>query len=134
MIKPDYEILENNQSKIIIEVKRLYKDEKYKNSKKNDNNMNNIEKHLDQQIKQLRTYCIFEKKTQMIGVITNLKEWVFTKYDIRKEFQNKSSVFECSKTISIFDVENDQIHFNKRNLRLILEALENLDKEVIANE
>jgi hypothetical protein len=49
IIKPDYEILENNQSKIIIEVKRLCKDEKSKNIKKSENNnFNNIEQYLDQ--------------------------------------------------------------------------------------
>ena len=128
VIKPDYEILENNQSKIIIKVKRLYKDEKFIHNKKSGKIFNNIDKYLDQRIRQLRSYCIFEKKTQMIDLLTMKKHFVFTLYNIKNEFENQTIVFEWK--ISIFEIQKKEnsIYIMKKNLQLIMEANENLDK------
>jgi hypothetical protein len=48
----------------------------------------NVKVHLNQQIKQLRSYCIMQKKDQMVGVITNSKDWIFTRYDMKAELNN----------------------------------------------
>lgn len=46
---------------------------------------NTLEDHIPQQIKQLRTACIFEQKKYMVGVITNTRDWIFTQYDLEAE-------------------------------------------------
>ena len=72
----------------------------------------------------------------MIGLITNGKQFVFTLYNIKNELHNHVNVFQYSRTISILDIDqnDNKVYFIRKNLGLILEALENLDKQVIASE
>ena len=53
----------------------------------------NIKDHLVQQIKQVRSYCIKEKRNHMLGVITNSRDWVFTRYDLKAEIEKDSKKY-----------------------------------------
>lgn len=41
--------------------------------------------HLHKILKQLRLNCIQHGLKEIYGVLTNLKEWYFIKYDLEKE-------------------------------------------------
>jgi long-subunit acyl-CoA synthetase (AMP-forming) len=66
----------------------------------------------------------------MIGVMTNFKEWIFTKYSLKKEImkdinQSKETLnpFEMSKTFTILDDNFDIIPDQLTNVVIILEWL-----------
>jgi len=92
---------------MIIEVKKLIID---RNERQAGNEFiyTDITQNLEQSIKQLRTFCIHEKQDSMIGVITNFKDWIFTKYNLKAEMENEEAdnqnqeiVFEYSETYTI---------------------------------
>jgi hypothetical protein len=75
---------------MIIEVKKLIID---RNERQSGNEFiyTDITQNLEQSIKQLRTFCIHEKQDSMIGVITNFKDWIFTKYNLKAEMENEEA-------------------------------------------
>ena len=74
-------------------------------------------KYLKQHMEQLRSYCIHNKKLFMIGVITNFKDWYFTKYNMTEEINSQDQyqqenpnlpqvpVFEISEPHTIIKID-----------------------------
>eukprot|EP00347_Sterkiella_histriomuscorum_P010265 403376960 len=88
-VSPDLQIISNekvdnkNQTLYIIELK------KYANRTHNVNQNNQqLDLSLHQNFMQLRHHCIQHRQMKMLGILTNYKEWVFTKYSFEVEFQN----------------------------------------------
>ena len=112
---------------------------KNKNSKQREPIFVDVKDYLIQQMKQLRSYCIKEKKDFMVGVITNSRDWIFTRYDMQAEFKigedhfkeqkdkNRNHEFEHSSTFKIFEIneETGHIEFNDNHFRIVLGLLQN---------
>lgn len=78
----------------------------------------------------------------MIGVITNSRDWIFTRYDMQAEFgigkglddykqrteKDRNHEFEFSETFTIFKVneEDNTIVFNPSQLANVVKILEKL--------
>mmetsp|Transcript_7773 Transcript_7773/g.12055 ORF Transcript_7773/g.12055 Transcript_7773/m.12055 type:complete len:93 (-) Transcript_7773:27-305(-) len=81
---------------------------------------------------QLRSCCIEQKQEQMFGVITNSRDWIFTRYNIRTELENKNLAdmdhsdldwarpFEYSPTFRIFDLKDNQLEVNTAQLQQVV--------------
>ena len=82
LCRTDFELInvKTNETMLLVEVKQVFKDNKLIDIMNQENN-----KYLRQHMEQLRSYCIHNKKLFMIGVITNFKDWYFTKYNMIEE-------------------------------------------------
>ena len=122
--RPDFEIMnsDSGDSSCIIEVKKLVVmpwSGKHRQSKHREPQFLDVKDYLTQQMKQLRSYCIKEKKDSMVGVITNSRDWIFTRYDMQAEFKigedrfkqqtdkNRNHEFEYSTTFKIFEINEE---------------------------
>ena len=91
-------------------MQRPFKDGQYHG----DYEIVDIKTNLKQQIQQLRTYCIKEKKDQMVGVITNSKDWIFTRYDMKAEVEAAKFGFEKDKKRFEYSQKFEIFHLDKR--------------------
>jgi len=60
-------------------------------------------------MEQLRSYCIHNKKLYMIGVITNFKDWYFTKYNMIEEMRSQDQIIELNPQlpeVPVFEISN----------------------------
>ena len=51
----------------------------------------------------------------MLGVITNFRDWIFTKYNLKAEMENKGTAFEADKFHEIVDYKGEHITDIKAN-------------------
>jgi hypothetical protein len=72
----------------------------------------------------------------MVGVITNSKDWIFTRYDMKAEaegakfgFENEKKRFEYSQKFEIFhlDKRTNSIEIKYTELAQVVFLLENLN-------
>lgn len=49
----------------------------------------------------MRTYCLEDKRQEVYGIMTNFKEWIFTKYSLNKEV---SDIHRGAKNINPFEI------------------------------
>lgn len=72
----------------------------------------------------------------MVGVITNSKDWIFTRYDMKAEvegakfpLQNEKKRFEYSQKFEIFNIDkrNNSIEINYAELAQVVYLLEILN-------
>ncbi len=90
-----------------------------------------IKDHLSQQIEQLRSICIADKKIQMVGLLTNFKDWIFTRYDMMEEITNGERCFEYSQTFKILSIMGGQIEWDEDQLLFVIYCIQNLHNLII---
>eukprot|EP00347_Sterkiella_histriomuscorum_P022612 403337826 len=65
----------------VIEIKKPLS----KNGQENPQDLIHIDRMIQQNLNQLRHFCIQSGQSQVYGIVTNFKEWYFTKFDLLKE-------------------------------------------------
>ena len=48
----------------------------------------NLSEHLPQLFEYLRNCCVYTGQYRASGVLTNLENWIFIEYSVRKELEN----------------------------------------------
>jgi len=64
----------------------------------------------------MRTYCLDAKASEVYGIMTNFKEWIFTKYSFLDEArsmitnESQGNPFQISKVFKIIKKVEEQTH------------------------
>ena len=69
----------------------------------------------------------------MWGCVTNFKDWIFTIYSMRSEIyqdiglESKEPVFEYTKTMTIFEIKDDEIVWRDNEFNMVMKILKDLN-------
>lgn len=109
IIKPDYQVMRccqscqvdgvNDLPLYVIEVKRT------------DGKKSSLLTELDQHFKQLRYICIQHGLPFVNGVITDYKDWYFTRFSLSREIEGLSdNLFELSEKFAVLKWQSDNTY------------------------
>ena len=84
----------------------------------------NLESNLNQNFEQLRHICLNYRLPFCNGVLTNFRQWYFTRYNLSREFKpvDGKKIFQVSKIYTI--MKDDEV--DQKKLSDVLKILEML--------
>lgn len=113
-IKPDYYIMRRQDSKQ--DPKPLYIIEAKRTDKKST-----LLSELDQHVKQLRYICINNQLPHVNGVITDFRDWYFTRYSLDNELLEENPIIELSEKYRVLTKEKQ---IDKEKLAFVVHIFE----------
>lgn len=66
----------------------------------------------------------------MLGVMTNLSDWIFTRYDMIEECNReagdlKAEPFQFSRTYKVMDVSAEEVSFRRQDFFKVIQIIRN---------